>query len=146
MFDWSSSSVIVRLPFKIYWAVTGSVTVILAIGLSFLAYPGWVNTIIDSIPFNKMRIYLQGTYFYRVCKEKSDEMQGIADAKKLVRVNSVNNNEEAGKDESTDDTVDEPELPQNGEVHNSQNGNFRLSILSVRGVRSRPKEVEVTYV
>lgn len=144
---------IVRLPFKIYWAVTGSVTVILAIGLSFLAYPGWVNTIIDSIPFNKMRIYLQGTYFYRVCKEKSDEMQGIADAKKLVRVKSVNNNEEAGKDESTDDTVDEqsldndePELPQNGEVHNSQNGNFRLSILSVRGVRSRPKEVEVTYV
>jgi len=49
------------------------VTVVLAIGLSFMNNPTWVCKIVDIVPFGCIKAYLENAEIYRVCKDSSDE-------------------------------------------------------------------------
>jgi hypothetical protein len=107
MFNWivSDDQLIVKLPFIIYWGVTGSVTIILAIGLSFMSNPGWVCKIVDTVPLVKLKGYLKNTEMYHACKGSSDEKKkkkrGEEELKRRVRSGAVVHNGDTTTDSAS---------------------------------------------
>jgi hypothetical protein len=60
--------VIVRLPFEVYWATSGSITVLVGIILNFMDIPTWFCRLVDQLPLRAIRKTLQGTKLYRASK------------------------------------------------------------------------------
>jgi hypothetical protein len=91
MFNWSvlDEPVIVKLPFEIYWGITGSVTIILAIGLSFMNPPACLHKIVDKMPFGGLKGYLKNTEMYRASKESSDEKRKKEEKRRAKDENTI---------------------------------------------------------
>jgi len=64
--------VIVRLPFEVYWATSGSITVLVGIILNFMDIPTWFSRLVDQLPLSALRETLQGTKLYRASKNASE--------------------------------------------------------------------------
>jgi len=76
MFNWlePDKPVIVRLPFEIYWGVTGSVTVLLAVGLFIMIHTIFISKVlvrlVDCVPFEGFRTLLQKGRLYLACLKR----------------------------------------------------------------------------
>jgi len=75
MFNWVNPDepIVVKLPFKIYWGVSGSITAILFIGLSYMTYPEFFQGVLAGITMRN---------------KKGPTREGIMEKEKRVKVQS----------------------------------------------------------
>jgi len=97
MFDFKSPRrVVVDLPFKLYWAIAGSITLLLLIGQLFLSLPEWtINTIDALMPCLKAsRLYTEAE---RRKKEKDELSKAKASVKPPPQRRGTDGSESSGK-------------------------------------------------
>lgn len=142
MFDFTrAENVVVDLPFKLYWTIAGSVTVLLIVGQLFLANPEWITKTVDSLGWD----FLKETRLYTASLERSSEKEKLTAERNSVVRRGTSESRLSGKTQTT-----EGQSLRNGSLFKAaesgkQNGNQPTNHSRKtwspfgRGVRQAPK-------
>jgi hypothetical protein len=114
VFDFKSTeSVIVALPFKIYWSIAGGVTLLLLIGQLFLTFPEWT---VNAIEFMHLSCLKNSRLYKEEMKRKQNKDKQMQEKNSVVRRRT---NESEGNAQNT------VEQGQSKKLDNEMNGQRR---------------------
>jgi hypothetical protein len=98
MFQWvrqPGDPLILKLPFKIYWATSGSITFFFVIGLFLISKPRMVMWFVDKIRSETVRTFLQDSDFYRTALDRVDREKAKIDSIKRRNTQQAVNAQQA---------------------------------------------------
>lgn len=144
MFDFTASPVVVKLPFDIFWVVNASLMGVLILTLLVLSLPRWLESLVDSIPFEKLKRILQNSRIYTLCKDKNHERNERNGGSK-----APSSSDEEKKKSSDESTTKETVLKhvQDNEVDVSINGSgYKDEVVKVTNSEIPPAEPSGVWV